>query len=483
MTRPILAAVVRALVILGLCLLAVLATSASAIAAQDAPAEAETPSVAESGDACGAAPGLIGGVCDSVGDLLIGGVGTIVGGGADAVLRSMVSFVVEGAGWLLGQLVGFIDTSTRPDLTSGWFQAAYADMAIIGAFGVLPFLLLAVIHALVRQDLSMMLRAAFGYIPLAAIGTAGAVVVVDLLVEMTDGLSSWVGRGLGTDLSSFATGVGTALARVSAPTGSSVAGFAALIGGAVVAFASFVIWLELLLRQAAIYVAVLFFPLGFMAMVWPATAHWVRRLAQGLLAIILSKFVIVTVMALAASALDAEVADEGFGVVMAGGSLLALAALSPYVLLRLIPVFDAGMSSQLEGTFRRPTAAVGTPVHGGQISRMVRQGVRGQSAGGGAGVGGSGSAAAGTAGGGASMAAGTATAGASLVAAGVAGAGRAAVRSAKSSATGTANVASASTGHGPATSRPSPKRASPMPSQPNGPDSSSSGSDGRKASR
>lgn len=327
-----------------------------------------------SAELCGAAPGVVGVVCDAVGSGLVGdGVGAIVGGGANAVLGAVVSFVVDGAGWLLDQLTTFIGTSTTPELTSAWFRTAYADMALIGMVGLLPFVLLAVVQALFRQDPALMLRSTFGYVPLAAIGTAGAVVVVDLLVQLTDQLSAWIGRGLGSDLSSFATGVGTALAQMSAPTGGAIAGLAALIGAAVVAFAAFVIWLELLLRQAAIYVAVLFFPLGFMAMVWPATAHWVRRLSQGLVAIILSKFVIVAVMALAASALDANVTDEGFSVVVSGGALLGLAALAPYVLLRLIPVFDAGMSSQLEGTFRRPTAAVGAPVRGSQVTGLIRR--------------------------------------------------------------------------------------------------------------
>lgn len=353
----------------------------------DAAAETEAPARPpaanedlESGGACGVAPGVVGGVCDAVGDVVGGGIGAVVGGGTDAVLTSMVDFVVDGAGWLLEQLTTFMDTSTRPDLRAGWFRDAYRDMAVIGMLGMLPFLLLALIQAVLRQDIGLMLRTTFGYVPLAAIGTAGAIVVVDLLVQLTDELSAWIGRGLGSDLDAFATGVGTAMARTAPPAGTVVAGLAALLGAAVVAFAAFVIWLELLLRQAAIYVAVLFFPLGFMAMVWPATAHWVRRLVQGLVAIILSKFVIVAVMALAASAIDADVADEGFAVVVSGGSLLTLAALAPYVLLRLIPVFDAGMSGELEGTFRRPTAAVGAPVTGGQMVGLMHQRVGGRTA-------------------------------------------------------------------------------------------------------
>jgi len=365
------------------------------------------------------------------------------------VLGAMVSFVVDGAGWLLGQLVAFIDSSTSPDLNSGWFRAAYSDMALIGMLELLPFLLLALLQALIRQDVGMMLRAAFGYVPLAAIGTAGAIVVIDLLVQLTDQLSGWIARGLGDDLSSFATGVGTALATISAPSGGAVAGLAALIGAAVVAFAAFVIWLELLLRQAAIYVAVLFLPLGFMAMVWPATAHWVRRLAQGLVAIILSKFVIVAVMALAANAIDADVADDGFGVVMSGGALLGLAALAPYVLLRLIPVFDAGMSSQLEGTFRRPTAAVGTPVRGSRVTSLIRQ----RTSAGTAGTAGHGASVAGSpigAGGAtAGAAAGAGSAGVGLAAAGVAAGARGVSGAARRHADGVGEVAAGANGSRP----------------------------------
>lgn len=322
---------------------------------------------------CDHAPGLAGGVCAAVGAVVGGELPSIVAGGVDAVFGALVGFVVDGARWLLEGVASFIDSSTEPDVASAWFRNAYRDMSLIAALVVLPLLLLALVQALLRQDARMMVDIVVVRVPLAAIGTSVAVVVVALLIRLTDEMSAWIGRGIGADLSAFATGVGSALASIGAPSGPVVAGLAGLLAGALVAFSAFVIWLELLLRQAAVYVAVLFLPLGFMAMVWPATAHWLRRLLQGLVAIILSKFVIVAVIALAASGIDADVADEGFGVVLAGGSMLALAALAPYVLLKLIPVFDADLSSQLEGTFRRPTAAVATPVTGTQMAGILRQ--------------------------------------------------------------------------------------------------------------
>ncbi len=323
---------------------------------------------------CDGFPWMARTACDAIGTTIGWGVENVVMGGGQAALRQIVEFVVEGASWLLGEVAAFIDRSTRPEVTAEWFRSAYRDMAVVAALGLLPFLLLAVIQSLLRQNVAMLLRAPFLHVPLAAIGTAGAVVVVDLLVQLTDELSSWIGRSFGSDLSGFATALGNALTGMSAPAGGAVAGFAALLAAALVAFAAFVVWLELLLRQAAIYVAVLFLPVGFMALVWPATSHWLRRLAEGLMAIILSKFVIVAVMALAASALDSEVAEEGFGVVISGAAMLSLAALAPYVLLRLIPVFEAGLTANLEGTFRRPTAAVGpSQVAPSRITHLLHQ--------------------------------------------------------------------------------------------------------------
>lgn len=110
---------------------------------------------------CERAPWIIEDVCGALQDPVGTGVSTIVGGGASAVLAAVVGFVVEGAGWLLNQLATFIDTSTRPQVTAAWFQVAYHDMTTVAVLGLLPFLLLALIQGIVRQDAGLVLRAAF----------------------------------------------------------------------------------------------------------------------------------------------------------------------------------------------------------------------------------------------------------------------------------------------------------------------------------
>jgi len=305
--------------------------------------------------------------------------GGLVGGwvarGADAALRVVVEWVVGGAGWLLGELMGFIATSTRPDVRQGWFSVAYADMARVALVLLVPLLLLSVIQALMRQSAGQLVRSWLVGVPVACVGMFAAVAVVDQLVVVTDALSAWVGRSLGADLTTFATTLGGGLdTLVLASWGNPVAlpGFAVFLAALVVAFASFAIWVLLVVRQAAIYAAVLFLPLGFAALVWPATAHWLRRLTEGLVAVIMAKFVIVAVLAMASGALAAA-GQEGMSAVITGGSLLVLAAFAPFVLLRWLPVFEAGAASHFDGVGLRSRTTLGGSGVAANVYRAVRQ--------------------------------------------------------------------------------------------------------------
>jgi hypothetical protein len=133
-----------------------------------------------------------------------------------------------------------------------------------------------------------------------------------------------------------------------------------------VAVAALVLWLELLVRAAAVYVAVLFLPLALATLVWPSVSHWCRRLVETLAALILSKFVIVATLSLAASAVSSGTAGSGeagsgFASVLAGGALLVLSTFVPFAILRLIPMVEAGAVGHLEGARQRgmtPVTAV-----------------------------------------------------------------------------------------------------------------------------
>jgi len=183
-------------------------------------------------------------------------------------------------------------------------------------------------------------------------------------LAITDGMTAWVSQGSGADATAVLTRSADALHNLQ--SGSQASLFAVFLGAIVMAVGAVVVWIELLVRQAAIYVAVLFLPLAIAGIVWPATSHWFKRLAHILVALILSKFVIAAILSLAASGLAADTADGGgFSAVLGGGALLTLAAVAPLALLKLAPILEAGLvtstQSARSGRTAGTSAAVGGP--------------------------------------------------------------------------------------------------------------------------
>ncbi len=306
----------------------------------------------------GAVGSSVGGVGSGVG----GAAGAVIGVGADSVLSALSQWVAAGAAWLLSQVGGAMSASTRPDLGGTWFSRHFKVMAGLAAFLVLPLLLVSLIQAIARQDLSLLARSALVRLPLALLFVAVAVQLVQLALSAVDAMTTTVSSGAGIDSQNFMQGVSRALAGPALASGSpGTPAFVAFLGALVVSGAALALWLELVIRAAAIYVAVLFLPLALAGLVWPVTASWCRRLGEILGALILSKLVVVAVMSLAAGALSGEGGSSGFAGVIGGAALLLLAAFVPFTLLRLIPAVEAGAITHLEGVSRRARDALPAP--------------------------------------------------------------------------------------------------------------------------
>jgi hypothetical protein len=128
------------------------------------------------------------------------------------------------------------------------------------------------------------------------------------------------------------------------------------------------VWLELVVRAAAVYVAMFFMPLALVGYIWPATAGMAKRGIEILVALILSKFVIVATLTLGLAALaPGSPADAA----IAGAAILLIAGFAPFCLLRLAPIVETAAIGHLEGLSRRPlraasrgaTAMAAAPTH------------------------------------------------------------------------------------------------------------------------
>ncbi|GEM_PF-1282379 len=279
--------------------------------------------------------------------------GAVAGYLARHALEAVNGWVAAGAGWLLSHAGRALGASSRPELGAAFFTSHYRVMLELAAVVAVPLLLVSALQAVVRQDAGQLVRSAFVYLPLGLLLGAVAVELVRLGVAAVDDLSTTLARGTGLDARHFLDGL-VPLGRLAALTGSGAlpafVTFALLL---ILALGALLLWLELVVRSAAIEVAVLFVPLALAGLVWPPTAAWARRLAETLGALVVAKLVIVAVLVLAAAALLRPGRGAGPAAVVEGTALLGLAVASPFALLRLVPVVEAGSVAHLEGSGRQ----------------------------------------------------------------------------------------------------------------------------------
>ena len=261
--------------------------------------------------------------------------------------HTLSTWVASGAASIVGGLGAALSSTTQPVLSGGAWGSEFDIMAVLSAAVALPLVAAGAIQAIVRQEPGGLLRSVLVRLPLALLFTGVSVQLVVLGLEATDQASAMLLGATGDPAHRLLTGLATGLGQPGDFGLAAFGGFLVVLSAAVVAF---MLWLELAVRSAAIAAASLFLPLALVGLAWPATSQWARRLGETLAALVLSKLVIAAVLALAASLL---LSPSGVSSTVEGVALLAIAAFSPFALLRLVPAIEAGAAGHLEGLGRR----------------------------------------------------------------------------------------------------------------------------------
>jgi hypothetical protein len=273
-------------------------------------------------------------------------VGAAAGAVTDGVFGAIRTAVIEACVWAVVRVVAGLGTTSQVSLTSAAVSDHYRFMTGVAIACMLPLIGLAIVSALFRADPGAIARAVFGALPAAALLTLVGIQVTQTCVGIVDAVSAQLLARHTHDGGLLAHAIPAALGATPVPV---VIGIAV---GAAAMCAALAVWIELLVRAAAVEVAVIFLPLVFAGIVWPATARYARRLAEILAALIASKLVIVGIVSLGL----AELTSTDISGVLAGTAMLGLAAFAPFLLLNLIPIaIDAGQLSQ----GRRQSASMG----------------------------------------------------------------------------------------------------------------------------
>jgi len=277
-----------------------------------------------------------------------------VGGLASSIVSTFFS-VLQGwyaaaAGWLLTMVGAILEHSTAPPVASGWFLAKQRTVLVAAAPVALLALIAATLRAAVTGSAAELGRLVAVRLPAAILlGAAGAALVA-VALQATDDLCALLTAG---DATSLSTSLHQLAGAVMASGG--LPGAVGVLSSGLVIMGALALWVELVVRSAAIVTATALLPLVFAAALWPPGAVWARRLVETLVALIVSKAGIVLVLSLALSSLTG---GQGVTDVVTGASLLFLAAAMPYVLLRLVPVFEGAAAAHLESVRQRGSAAI-----------------------------------------------------------------------------------------------------------------------------
>ena len=294
-------------------------------------------------------------VITTVGAPIASGLGSLAGLGlgslASAGLDAVDGWVLGGARAALEQTADVIGRTTAPELSSTWFSSEYWHVAGLAAMLTLPFLFAAAVQALVRSEPALLARAAFMYLPLALLGVGLATPLTMLMLAATDQMCAAVSAAGGAGGARFLASTAAMVGGTSALAGS---GFLAFAAGLLTVAGALMLALEMLIREAAVYVVVLMLPLTFAAFVWPARRIWAIRMVELLTALILSKFAVVAVLSLAGAAFGATGGATPARLLTAM-ALVTLSAFAPWGIVRLLPFTElaAGAGGEIRSTAPR----------------------------------------------------------------------------------------------------------------------------------
>ena len=273
--------------------------------------------------------------------------GTLAHSAASAVLGSLNAALDATANWMVGHVMDLIGGSTKPDVGAHWFVDEIGRMHQVAILVLLPVLMAATVGPVLRQDGRRLARVWGVGLPLAVLAGFACAQLASLAVAATDGLCTvLIGPHAATLGAQFSGAMSNRLV-------SGEPFFVQMLLAGLTVAGTVMVWLELMVRSAAVYVATFFMPLALVGYVWPATVAIARRAIEILVSLVLSKLVIVACLSLGLAAMG----QPGVDATMSGAAILLLAGFAPFTLLRLAPVVEASAIAHLEGLSRRPMRA------------------------------------------------------------------------------------------------------------------------------
>ncbi|MGB3373928.1 MAG: conjugal transfer protein TrbL [Microbacterium sp.] len=298
---------------------------------------------------------VIANVCNAAGE----GAATLV----SAPFDWLASTMGQAAGWLIEAMWTIFDSTTLIDVQSAGYLHVYDLLFGIGIFIVLLFFCFQLILGLIRREPAALSRAALG----AAKAILGSFVVITLTataLEIVDQLCIGIVQAAGETTTSMGDKIalltaGLTAINIAAPgVGAIITIF--LAGLMICAVA--IVWFSLLIRKALLLVAIVLAPIAFAGAAWDVTRGWIGKWAAFVVALIISKLVLVVVFLIAITQVSTPIEADLASVTepISGIVLLFIAAFAPYMVYRFVSFlgFDLyhamGSEQEAKNAINRP---------------------------------------------------------------------------------------------------------------------------------
>ena len=317
---------------------------------------------------------VISSVCDVAGEAAA----TLISAPFDWLARAMG----EAAGWLFEAVWTVFDTTTVVDVTSGEYVGVYNLIFGIAVFVMLLFFCLQLITGMIRREPAALSRAALG-LAKSVLGSFVVITLVALLLEITDQLAVGIIQAAGETTATMGDKIAILVAgltalNVGAP---GVGAILTIFLAALAIAAAAIVWLSLLIRKALLLVAVVLAPFAFSGASWDATRGWISKWAMFVVALILSKLVLVVILLVAVTQVSAPIDADLSNIAdpLAGVVLMALAGFAPYMTYRFLSFigFDLynsmGTEQEAKNALNRPVPTPGKP-QGGEPKKVLDEG-------------------------------------------------------------------------------------------------------------
>ncbi|MET8078864.1 hypothetical protein [Streptomyces sp. NPDC005303] len=357
----------------GAAAVATVQTAVVLLAARATAAPTPTPTPTETADNCSLLSGQAKQICE--GDSSGGSSGGSPSLDPTSTLDPMSSLAkscAKAAAWTIDKLSEAVKETANVDFTNQKFLQQYAVVFAASTILTLLLWLLAVAKRAVRGvPLTTAISEAIGFLWLTVLASAFTPLILYTVVSATDGVSEVLAKATGDQTDTFFGTFSGALQK-----GNDIGGgpIMLIVVSLVSILAAGVLWLELVIRAALLYVGALLGTVVYAGLVDKNLWGHVRRWAGIMIAVILVKPVIVIVLGLA-GALSSDNGPDAFSAVVSGLAIILLAIFASAMIYRFVPGFGdeiAGSRSNriMQGAEGKAAAVISSP------ATLVAQGIK-----------------------------------------------------------------------------------------------------------